>query len=777
LGTATDVAGNSDSVTESGINVDKTAPTIAGAPTSLPNSNGWYAGDVTIHWTCGDALSGIDGSCPADSVITSEGDNLSVTASVSDRAGNSSTASVSNIKIDRTAPSTSASAPSAWVHDDVTVTLSPTDTLSGVAATYFSLDSAATSPGTSVPISSEGVHTLEYWSVDKAGNSEAHSTITIRIDKTAPTITHTQSPPANGNGWNKTTVTVTFDCHDQAALSGIASCTSPQTVSDDGQGQVVPGQAEDVAGNSATDSAMVNLDQTPPTITGAPDRTPNGAGWYRGNVTVTFACGDALSGVDSCTGNATLAQGANQSVSGTAIDAAGNSAHATVDHISIDKTPPTITGAPTTLPNANGWYSGDVTIHWTCSDALSGIDGACPANTVLNGEGGSLSASASIADVAGNEASATVAGIKIDRTAPVTQSDAPTGWRNTDVTVTLTATDNLSGVASTYSSVDAGAPVVGTSVTISASGSHTVEFWSRDRAGNNESHHTAIVLIDKTKPTITGAPTSAPNAAGWYRTPVTVHFTCADQANLSGLASCTADQTVSTSGANQSVTGTALDNAGNSSSYTVTGLKVDLVSPTVAISGIADGTSYPLGAVPAASCNSTDALSGSAGCTGVVAKSGVPAAPNAVGTYTYTATGLDVAGNVTTRVASFRVIYRFGGFLQPINDTAHDRGAETSVFKAGSTVPVKFDVERADGSMVTPGTAPVWLTPVKGSSLSAAVDEGAYVGAPTDGDTYRVAGSQYIYNWSTKGLPAGFYYRIGVRLDDGTTYTVNIGLR
>jgi hypothetical protein len=34
-----------------------------------------------------------------------------------------------------------------------------------------------------------------------------------------------------------------------------------------------------------------------------------------------------------------------------------------------------------------------------------------------------------------------------------------------------------------------------------------------------------------------------------------------------------------------------------------------------------------------------------------------------------------------------------------------------------------------------------------------------------------------MYNWSTKNLPAGYYYRIGVRLDDGTTYTVNVGLR
>ena len=78
-----------------------------------------------------------------------------LTASVSDLAGNSSTGTVSGIKIDRTAPSTSASAPSAWVNNDVTVTLSATDLLSGVAATYSSLDGAPAHAGTSVSIASE----------------------------------------------------------------------------------------------------------------------------------------------------------------------------------------------------------------------------------------------------------------------------------------------------------------------------------------------------------------------------------------------------------------------------------------------------------------------------------------------------------------------------------------------------------------------------------------------------------------------------------------------
>ena len=34
-----------------------------------------------------------------------------------------------------------------------------------------------------------------------------------------------------------------------------------------------------------------------------------------------------------------------------------------------------------------GWYSQPVTIHWTCTDALSGIAGSCPTDSVLNAEG------------------------------------------------------------------------------------------------------------------------------------------------------------------------------------------------------------------------------------------------------------------------------------------------------------------------------------------------------------------------------------------------------
>jgi hypothetical protein len=148
-----------------------------------------------------------------------------------------------------------------------------------------------------------------------------------------------------------------------------------------------------------------------------------------------------------------------------------------------------------------------------------------------------------------------------------------------------------------------------------------------------------------------------------------------------------------------------------------------------------------------------------------------------VGSFTYTATATDKAGNQTTETGSYRVVYRFDGFRQPINDTAHQVGVSTSTFKAGSTVPVKFQVKRADGSVVQTAGAPVWLMPAKGAVTTAPVDETLYSDPATSGNTFRWDGEKYQYNWNTAKTQANSYWRIGVQLDDGQTYFVNIGLR
>ena len=114
-------------------------------------------------------------------------------------------------------------------------------------------------------------------------------------------------------------------------------------------------------------------------------------------------------------------------------------------------------------------------------------------------------------DAAGWEGIAGTSGsVLVDRIAPVTTSDAPTGTQYSATTVTFTATDTGgSGVATTEyrTSTDGGETftpwTTGTSVTLSTSATHTVQFRSTDVAGNVEAANTATVVIDATPPTVT----------------------------------------------------------------------------------------------------------------------------------------------------------------------------------------------------------------------------------------------------------------------------------
>ncbi len=153
-------------------------------------------------------------------------------------------------------------------------------------------------------------------------------------------------------------------------------------------------------------------------------------------------------------------------------------------------------------------------------------------------------------------------------------------WTNQDVTISLSAIDTGgSGLAGTFFTIDgAGLQTYSAPFTINTEGSHTVTFWSTDNAGNGEIVQSVGVLIDLTGPSISGAATTSPNANGWYNSAVTIHWTCSD--SLSGLASCPPDQTISTEGANQTVSGTATDNAGNSTTVSSPAVNIDLTGPT-----------------------------------------------------------------------------------------------------------------------------------------------------------------------------------------------------
>ncbi|WP_079911605.1 Ig-like domain-containing protein [Paenibacillus sp. 32352] len=139
---------------------------------------------------------------------------------------------------DKTAPLTSDNAPAGWAKSDVVVQLTAQDTDSGVAETYYSIDGGEALKGSTVHVTEEGIHNLQYWSIDKAGNRETPKKAVIRIDKTAPALqlqlSETVLVPANHR-----LVTVTAETYAQDGGSGVASVVLLSIVSnepDDGIG-------------------------------------------------------------------------------------------------------------------------------------------------------------------------------------------------------------------------------------------------------------------------------------------------------------------------------------------------------------------------------------------------------------------------------------------------------------------------------------------------------------------------------------------------------------
>ncbi|MDO8740508.1 MAG: PKD domain-containing protein [Candidatus Woesearchaeota archaeon] len=180
-----------------------------------------------------------------------------------------------------------------------------------------------------------------------------------------------------------------------------------------------------------------------------------------------------------------------------------------------DSTPPVISPTTTALTNDNTptiTINGDGT-QTSCSAAGASVTWSCttlacnPTSAIADGN---RTATVSCQDALANTASASVA-FTIDTNAPITTDNAPSTWQNSDVTVTLTATDAGSGVANTYYCADqtnlCTPATSGTSATITAEGTNYLRYYSIDDVGNTEAIKSAAVMIDKTEPAIT--PTTA----------------------------------------------------------------------------------------------------------------------------------------------------------------------------------------------------------------------------------------------------------------------------
>ncbi|MBI2205441.1 MAG: hypothetical protein HYU41_16445 [Candidatus Rokubacteria bacterium] len=340
---------------------------------------------------------------------------------------------------------------------------------------------------------------------------------TIGLDTTPPVTIASADPAPNAHGWNKTDVTVTLTATDEAGGSGVkeivwtlagagtGGATSPgstATIPITAEGETTVSYfARDNAGNAeGAKTLTVRIDKTPPVITGSRSPDANAHGWNNTDVTVSFACSDGLSGIDTCgpTPQVVSGEGVDQAREAAAVDKAGNTASASVGGINIDKTPPVVIGSRNPEPNAFGWNNTDVTVSFACSDGLSGIDTCGPTPQVVSAEGAGQARSAMAADRAGNTASATVAGINIDKTPPsIAGLPAPDCalWPPDHKLVEVAkvaASDGLSGLANSLGlAVSSNEPVLGVGdghhapdwvVTMTSDSSGTIQL-RRERSG------------------------------------------------------------------------------------------------------------------------------------------------------------------------------------------------------------------------------------------------------------------------------------------------------
>jgi hypothetical protein len=392
---STDKVGNSETVETAGtvIRIDETSPT---APAVVPSGatytngggtvyirNGVSLTDAATDSTVNGASSGVasvqylycsGSSCtPSTSIGTSSsGPGYSVAwssqpadgtyriaAKVTDNAGNSATSTPVTVVIDNTPPATtdnSSTIGNGWKKSSQTVTLSPSDSGSGVANTYYTTDGStpttSSSMGTSVSLTSDGLYTIKYFSKDNVGNPEAVETAgtQIRIDTTNPTAGEVVTSGAYVNGattyvknGQAFTDTTTGDPTVNGASSGVASvqylycsgssCTPSTSIgtSSSGPGYSVAWSSQpadgtyriaakvtDNAGNSATSTPVtVVVDNSGPT---GSVTSPTANSTVQGTATVASSnAADAGSGLASVQFQYTTSGGSSWTNIGSAV--------------------------------------------------------------------------------------------------------------------------------------------------------------------------------------------------------------------------------------------------------------------------------------------------------------------------------------------------------------------------------------------------------------------------------------------------------------------------
>ncbi|MGA7194451.1 MAG: Ig-like domain-containing protein [Anaerolineales bacterium] len=536
-------------------------PTITGTLLcAQTGSNGWCVSGAQLQLSAsdpqgytvsiiGDVGDGVEFSC--GSSCTEALPNGSATASytaTSDTSNLSASGSTA-WKYDSIPPSLSSSITSGtagangWFTSAVTVTASASDSISGIASVEYSLSGGAWQSGSSVLVSGDGTHTVQFRATNNAGLTTTGSATIVKIDTSAPTLALSASGTLGMNNWYTSNVTITANSSD--SISGIASVQysldrgawqagNVATISSNGN-HTIEFLATDNAGNTATASQSIKIDQTIPIVTFTPTGTLGQNGWYQSSVSLAIAASDSVSGIASLqysldSGSTFLNYSAPLSISGDGIHtiqarATSNAggAIATNSNVKIDTTPPTQNLVLDGTLGNNGWYTSTVHVNLNTSDATSGVwystiqnNGALIQNTLVSSDpielgDGVNNLQFTTTDNAGNSVSASQI-VSVDTTPPITTITSPSANSVIFGAVNLAgqASDATSGIAVTQVSLDNG-----NIWTDAASGwnyvfhssdlpNGTIKVFARstDNAGNIGTSASLVLVLDNNPPLI-----------------------------------------------------------------------------------------------------------------------------------------------------------------------------------------------------------------------------------------------------------------------------------
>jgi hypothetical protein len=392
-----------------------------------------------------------------------------------------------------------------------------------------------------------------------------------------PTITSSIScSQAGTNGWCRGTGLLTLTASDPQGYSltikgningSPFTCAPGNTCFQplpQGSGTITYTVTAAQSGMSANGSTSWKLDATPPSINGTLSGALGAGGWYLGPVTYNGSASDSLSGLAShtCTlDGAPLGSCNTISVSGegahailvTARDQAGNSQ--TLDRtVSIDVQNPNLTSAISGTLGSNNWHT-SAALNASASDPAPGsglsaleysLDGggwtAFPASGTLALPQGTHGIELRAVDHAGRIATATKS-YALDRLLPdVTINPSGTlgtnNWYTTDLILSASASDAVSGMDVFEYSLNDGAWTTYSSPLTLMDGTHDISFWAQDRAGLVRQVD-GTYRVDTRPPQIAGSLSGVPGANGWYISQVTIGASAADPAPGSGLEALT----------------------------------------------------------------------------------------------------------------------------------------------------------------------------------------------------------------------------------------------